>query len=163
MPRWLCNSLVLTSVTKLKKRNEIIQSWIFFTKKTNFQLEIFVSTAHCFARQNLSVAAFSVGAVTDHPIFFSVMVSPAPGNRKKHHETASLTFKHKKRGAGEADGSSVGWENSPIFLVGGFLVVFGWGPGGQERCLVVFQDDTVIPGWVITTMGVEAWCFSQQT
>lgn len=102
MPRWLCNSLVLTSVTKLKKRNDIIiQSWIFLLqKKPIFNWEIFVSSQPIFcARPNL-FAAYSAGAVRSDPshVFFLLRFPPAPGNRKKNTTPASLTLTTKKGG-----------------------------------------------------------------
>ena len=147
MPLWLCNSLVLTSVTKLKKRNEIICHEIslkkpIFNWEFSFQQPIFLRVKIC--RCLLSWGCY------DPSIFFFCYGFPGSRKPRKKHETASLTLTTKKGGWWSW---IRGLENSVFWL---FLV------GGREvkRGEVVFQDDTVIPGWVITTMGVGAWCFS---
>ena len=117
MPRWLCNSLVLTSVTKLKKRNEIICHEIslkkpIFNWEFSFQQPIFLRVKIC--RCLLSWGCY------DPSIFYSVTVSPAPGNLDLNHKKGGLLAGHPWVG------------KSAHFFGGGFLVVFGWGPGGQE-------------------------------
>lgn len=96
------NATLIVQFIGVDKRNKAQKkewnhlSWNF-SKKTHFQLGIFVSTAHFFARQNLPLPS-QLGLLRSIHFFFSVTVSPAPGNRKKKHETASLTLTTKKGG-----------------------------------------------------------------
>ena len=133
-----------------------LQKKPIFNWKFSFQQPIVLRVKICLSLPS------QLGLLRTIPSFFLLWFPRLRETEKKHHETASLTFKHKKRGAGEADGSSVGWKIRPFFWWAVFWLFL---VGGREvkRVFGGFQDDTVIPGWVITTMGVEAWCFSQQT
>ena len=121
MPLWLCNSLVLTSVTKLKKRNEIICHEIslkkpIFNWEFSFQQPIFLRVKIC--RCLLSWGCY------DPSIFFFLLRFPRLQETEKKTRNRILDLNHKKGGLVKLN---------PWVGKFGFLVVFGWGPGGQER------------------------------
>ena len=118
----------------------------FFYKKKQFSIGNFRFNSPLFCASKF-VAAFSVGAVT------------APGNRKKKTpRNRILDLNHKKGGWDAADWIR-GLETSPIFS-GRFFGCFWLGAGRSREVKWFFKMIRWYPGWVITTMGVGAWCFS---
>lgn len=141
------NATLIVQFIGVDKRNKAQKkewnhlSWNF-SKKTHFQLGIFVSTAHFFARQNLPLPS-QLGLLRSIHFFFLLRFPRLQETEKKKTRNRILDLNHKKRGA--ASGSSVGWKIRRFF----WWWVFGcfWLGAGRPRGEVVFQDDMVIPGW----------------